>query len=128
MSCGVGRRLASDPKLLWVWHRLAATAPIRRLAWEPPYVTGVALKRQKTKKKKKNDMESKLIQWKYFQDLKSMNVGGSHHAQQKQISLVSMRMQVRSLASLSRLKIWHCHDLWCTSQTRLRSDVAVAVV
>ena len=31
--------------------RLAATAPIRPLAWEPPYAVGMALKkRQKTKK------------------------------------------------------------------------------
>ena len=37
--------------LLWLWRRLAATAPIGPLAWEPPYVAGVALKRQKTKKK-----------------------------------------------------------------------------
>ena len=29
--------------------RPAATAPIRPLAWEPPYAAGVALKRQKTK-------------------------------------------------------------------------------
>ena len=40
--------------LLWLWHRPAGTAPIRRLAWEAPYATGVALKkRQKDKKKKK---------------------------------------------------------------------------
>ena len=35
---------------LWLWHRLAAAAPIRPLAWEPPYVAGAALKRQKDKK------------------------------------------------------------------------------
>ena len=28
MSCGVGRRGCSDPALLWLWHRLAAIAPI----------------------------------------------------------------------------------------------------
>ena len=33
-----------DRVLLWLWHRLAATALIRLLAWEPPYVAGVALK------------------------------------------------------------------------------------
>ena len=33
--------------LLWLWRRLAATAPIRPLAWEPPYAAGGALKRQK---------------------------------------------------------------------------------
>ena len=49
-------------------------------------------------------------------------------AQRKQIWLASMRMQVRSLASVSGLRIWRCHELWCRSQTRLGSDVAVAVV
>ena len=39
-----------DLALLWLWCRPAATAPIRPLAWEPPYATGVALKRQKEKK------------------------------------------------------------------------------
>ena len=42
MSCGVGCRLGSDPALLWLWRRLAATAPIRPLAWEPPYAAGAA--------------------------------------------------------------------------------------
>ena len=31
-------------------------------------------------------------------------------------------------ASLSGLRIWHCHGLWSRSQARLRSGVAVAVV
>ena len=42
MSCGVGCRRCSDPPLLWLWHRLAATTPIRPLAWEPPYAVGAA--------------------------------------------------------------------------------------
>ena len=50
MSCGVGHKCGSDPVLLWLWHRLAATAQIRLLAWEPPHAEGVALKRQKKKK------------------------------------------------------------------------------
>ena len=49
-------------------------------------------------------------------------------AQRKWIWLASMRTQVWSLASLSGLRIWHCHELWYGSQTRLRSGVAVAVV
>ena len=52
MSCGVGHRLGSDPALLWLWRRLAAIAPIRPLAWEPPYAAGAAQKWQKEKKKK----------------------------------------------------------------------------
>ena len=39
--------------LLWLWLWLAAIALIRPLAWESPYAAGVALKRQKTKRKKK---------------------------------------------------------------------------
>ena len=42
--------------MLWLWHRPAATAPIQALAWEPPCVTGEALKRPKKKKKKKNEI------------------------------------------------------------------------
>ena len=57
-------RHSSDLALPWLWCRLAATAPIQPLAWEPPYATGAAQeiatttttkqqqKRQKTKKKK----------------------------------------------------------------------------
>jgi len=52
VSCGVGRRHGSDPALLWLWRRPVATAPIRPLAWEPPYAAGVALKSRKRKRKK----------------------------------------------------------------------------
>ena len=33
VSCGIGHRHGSDPVLLWLWHRPAAVAPIRPLAW-----------------------------------------------------------------------------------------------
>ena len=52
MSCGVGCRHSSDLALLWLWHRPAAVALIRPLAWEPPYPMGAALKRQKDQKQK----------------------------------------------------------------------------
>ena len=52
MNYGVSCRCGSDLALLWLRCRLAATAPIRPLAWEPLY----ALKGQKTKKKKKRGM------------------------------------------------------------------------
>ena len=45
VSCCVGHRCVSDPMLLWLWGRLAAAALIQPLAM------GVALKRQKKKKK-----------------------------------------------------------------------------
>ena len=49
MSCG--RRRSSDPMLLWLWRRPVATVLIQPLAWELPYATDAALKRQKKKKK-----------------------------------------------------------------------------
>ena len=52
MSYGVDQRHGSDPTLLWLWGRPAAVALIQPLAWEPPYATGTALKRQKTNQKK----------------------------------------------------------------------------
>ena len=57
MSCGIGCRHGSDPALLWLWHRPAATAPIRPLAWEPPHGAGAAL--EKTKRKKKERKKEK---------------------------------------------------------------------
>ena len=41
-----------DPALLWLWCRLVAVAPIGPLAWEPPYASGTALKRQTNKQTK----------------------------------------------------------------------------
>ena len=49
MSCDVGHRRDSDLTLGWLRHRPVATAPIRPLAWKPPYATDMALKRQKNK-------------------------------------------------------------------------------
>jgi len=119
VSCGVGCRRGSDPALLWLWRRPVATAPIRPLAWEPPYAAGAAqeiAKRQKKKKKKKREktvhrMGENICRYRIL-----------IVAQQKQTRLVSMRMQVQYLALLSGLRIWHCCELWC-----LRSGVPVAV-
>ena len=44
MCFGVVHRHVLDLVLLWLWNRPAATAPIRPLAWETIYTTGVALK------------------------------------------------------------------------------------
>ena len=57
MSCAVGLRHALELVLLWLWHRLAAEAPIRTLAWEFPYAMGAALK---SKKKKQTNKKQKL--------------------------------------------------------------------
>ena len=51
MSCGAGQTHGLDPMLLWLWHKLAATALIGPLAWEPPYASSAALKRKNKKQK-----------------------------------------------------------------------------
>ena len=59
MSCDVGLRGGSNPALLWC--RLAALAPIRPLAWEPPNAAGAALKgkinlkKERKKERKESD-------------------------------------------------------------------------
>ena len=49
--------------MLWLWCRPAATALIRPLAWELPYVTGTALKKKKRTlgEKKKNPPKKRKI-------------------------------------------------------------------
>ena len=49
MSCSMDHKLSLDPALLWLWHRLAAVAPIGP---ELPYAVSVALKSKKEKRKK----------------------------------------------------------------------------
>ena len=44
-------------------------------------------------------------------------------AQQKQIQLGTMRLQVQSLATISGLRIQHCRELWCSH--RRGSDSAL---
>ena len=42
----------ADMAQIWLWYRLAATAPIHPTAWELPHAVGVALKRKKQKQTK----------------------------------------------------------------------------
>ena len=59
MSCGVGHRFALDPTLLWLWHRPAAVAQTRPLAWELPYAKSVVpTAKKKQKQKQKNSQGS----------------------------------------------------------------------
>ena len=55
-----GKESGMDPALLWLWCRLEATAPIRPLAWEPPYAAGVAQEMEKRQKKKKKKSKEKI--------------------------------------------------------------------
>ena len=62
VNCGVGRRRSSDPELLWLWRRSVATAPIRPLAWEPPYAAGAAQEMAKRQKKKKMQIKGMICE------------------------------------------------------------------
>ena len=52
----------------------------------------------------------------------------SFHCDAAEMNLIAMRIQVRPLASISGLRIQHCLELWCRSQTWFRSFIAVAVI
>ena len=68
------------------------------------------------KHKKQFDEALAMVWW-----VKNLTAGVSIMVQRKWICLVSMRMRVRSLASLSGSGIWCCHELWCRSQMWLGS-------
>ena len=67
----MGRRCSRDLALLWLWlwHRLAAAAPNRPLAWKLPYAAGAVLKKKKNRERKEKEkiycrtlLES-LVKW-----------------------------------------------------------------
>ena len=84
----------------------------------------------KTKDKKKNTesnqrkMTHYLLPEEQLDDCEELQLWLS----KLQTSVVSMRMRVRSLASLSGLRVWRCHELCCRLQMWLGSGFAVAVV
>ena len=43
--------------LLWLWHRLAAVAPIGPLVQKLPYAVGAALKKKKKERKERKEMK-----------------------------------------------------------------------
>ena len=61
-------------------------------------------------------------------EIKVNHLGVPTVVQQKRIQRVSMRMRVRSLASVSGLRIRRGRELWCWPQTQLRPYIAVALV
>ena len=71
MSCGGGRRQGLDPSLLWLWYRPVAMAPIRPLAWEPPYTVGVALENKKRQTKENKTKKPPVL---YMSLLQTLNL------------------------------------------------------
>ena len=45
-----------DLALMWLWCRLAATTPIRPLAWERPYTAESGPRKEKKKKKDRHGL------------------------------------------------------------------------
>ena len=64
----------------------------------------------------------------YFCDLLEGGGRNSHCGTEETNLTSNHELQIPSLALLSGLRIWRYCELWCRSQTPLRSDVAVAVV
>ena len=75
----------------------------------------------KRRKERKEIEKKKMLQQRYRSGVPVVT-------HRKQIQLGTMRLSVRSLASLSGLRIWRCRGLWCRSQTQLGSCIVVAVV
>ena len=91
MSCGIGHRRGSDLESLWPWHRPTVIAPIRPLAWEPPYAARVALKRQKDKKKKR---KKNILQYTCETGLNTIwknKLGQPYSSQETIITLLNIR-------------------------------------
>ena len=87
MSCGTGSRRSSDPELLWLWCRPAATSPTGPLAWEPPHAIGMALKRQETKKKEKKITNEKTGKGKH-----TIKAGSHPHKYDSKTAIVRRRV------------------------------------
>ena len=56
LSCSVSCRHGSDLVLLWLWHRLADASSNWTSSLGLPYAVGMALKRQKKKKRERNSL------------------------------------------------------------------------
>ena len=67
-----------DPALLWLWRRPATTAPIRPLAWEPPYAAGTALEMAKIHTHTQN-ITDPLLSFTYLFSFPSQKSSASTH-------------------------------------------------
>ena len=111
VSCAVGCRCSLDLVLLWLWRRQVATAPIRPLAWEPPYAAGVALKRTKDKKKKNLKDKYNITENDYpnFRKtkLKSMMTMGTYRRPWFKEAFATEQQQILTENPLTMAKVRH---------------------
>ena len=110
MTCGVSCRHGSDLALLWLCYMLAGAAPIRPLAREPPYATGVERKEERgrdgwRKKEGGRERERKGKERRGERKKRKEKKEVPVLAQRKRIQLGTMRWRVQSLALLSGVRI-----------------------
>ena len=98
MSCGGSHRHGLEMALLWLWCRLAATASIRPLAWEPPYAVGAAFKKSKKRPKKNVDsnMHMKRCSTGNHQG-NSVKTTMTYHFMPVSIAIIKKRQQISSV-------------------------------
>ena len=99
-SYAVGGRHGSDPMLLWLWCKLAAVAPVRPLAWEPPCAESTVLKRQKTKKDCKEILVPK--------NLRSINLG-----ERANLIIQERERDGRNIVEATKRRCFHLTQTFC---------------
>ena len=108
-------RRGSDPMLLWLWCRLAATAPIRPLAWESLYVVGAALKRLKNKTKQKLHWCSHCCGSGFSCDVGLISGPGTSACcryVQKKRKKEKTPQKKEKMSLHSQMEIWHSIKIW----------------
>ena len=131
MSCGVGCRCGSDPTQLWLWHRPVATAPIQPLAWEPPYATGVALKKAKRQTNKIITLFTRgsYQNTKYYLSCASLNSS----VQNSNVSFLAlmvpdmygrMSVNIKSHQNRNIIQVFTCNDvlIYCSLTLRYQTQ------
>ena len=109
----MGHRRSLDPALLWLWPRPVATAPIRPLAWEPPYAVGAAQRNSKKKTKKK---KKKVNEFQSLWDYSGVSLLALPSSRSPSVGIVLKFQPQSSLSSTSRAPLMTLTILWSVFQ------------
>ena len=111
--CSIVHKCSSDLALMWLWHRLAATALIQPLAWKIPYVMGAAVKKKKKKWEKDLKIKTQTLATSNFLKSRSlipnlfniMSYGEHKHLSSKKHG---------KEATSQTLLLFHTHSQFCS--------------